>query len=147
MATADEKRQLANIQRELAGVVGVAVRGIATGVLDEVVRTTPRDTGLSAASWQAKIGGPVTDVVGDRSPSGVARAQTAQDASRLLIPTWTKGTLSVGSGEVNVLRLNDGHSPQEPAGFVQRAIRKGVAEGTVKARRAATAASRRGSGG
>ena len=143
MPTADEKRQLANIRRELRGVVGVAVRGIATGVLDEVVANTPRDTGLSAASWRAKQGGPVTDVVGDRSPSGVAQAQSAQDASRAEIATWTKGTLSVGSAEVNVLRLNDGHSPQEPAGLVQRAIRAGVAVGTVKARQAARAASRR----
>ena len=147
MPTANEKRQLANIRRELAGVVGAAVRGIAGTVLDEVVRTTPRDTGLSAASWQAKQGGPVTDVVGDRSQGGVARAKAAQEASRAQIAGWERGTLSVGTAETNVLRLNDGHSPQEPAGLVQRSIRAGVAAGTVAARRAATAASRRGGGG
>ena len=147
MPSEDEKRQIANIGRQLASVVSAGVRGIATGVLDDVVENTPRDTGLSAASWRAKLGGPVTDVVGDRTASGVAQAQAAQDASRAQIPTWKKGTLSIGSAEVNVLRLNDGSSRQEPAGFVQRAVRKGVAEGTVAARRAATAASRRGSGG
>ena len=51
---ANDKAQIANIMRELRGVTEVAVKSIAGSVLDEVVRTTPRDTGLSAASWQAE---------------------------------------------------------------------------------------------
>ena len=147
MPTADEKRQLANIMRELRGVTEVAVKAIGTTVLDEVVRTTPRDTGLSAASWQAKIGGPVTDVAGNRSPGGVARAKAAQEASRAQIAGWSRGTLSIGSGEGNVARLNDGHSPQEPAGFVQRAIASGLKAGEAAATARARAASRGGGGG
>ena len=145
MPSAADKAQLAAIQRQLRGVVSVAVRGIATGVMDAAIETTPVDTGLSAASWQAKQGGPVTDATGDRTPGGVAAARSAQSASRLQIGTWERGTLSIGSAEGNVARLNDGNvsGRLSSAGFVQRAIRRGLAVGTVKARQAATAASRR----
>ena len=142
---ASEREQARRIARELAGVVGVAVRGIGEGVLNEAVRTTPVDTGLSAASWQASQRGPVTEVVGDRSPSGVGRAAAAQEASRTAIDTWQRGTLSIGSGEGNVARLQDGNvsGRQSSAGFVQRAIRKGIGAGAAKAIAAARAASRR----
>ena len=123
MADADEKRQLANIQRELAGVVSVAVKGIATGVMDAAIETTPVDTGLTQASWRASQRLPASRVVGDRSQSGVQTARAAQEASRAKIATWKSGTLHVSNPEGNAERLNDGHSPQEPAGFVQRAIR------------------------
>lgn len=139
---ASEKQQIANIQRELAGVVAVAVKGIATGVLDAAVATTPVDSGLTRANWQASAGKPVTRAVGNRTASGVARAQTAQDASRAAIAGWTRGTLSIGNAEGNVTRINEGATANAPA-FVQRAIRRGVAVGGAKAIAAARAASRR----
>ena len=146
MASGADKAQLAAIQRELAGVVSTAVKGIATGFMDAAIETTPVDTGATQANWMASQRVPVADVVGDRSQAGVATARAAQTASRAQIATWKSGTLHVSNNESNVERINDGNTANA-AGFVQRSIKRGIGVGGAKAAAAARAASRRGTGG
>ena len=126
MPTDSERRQIAAIERELRGVVETAVKTVARGVLSEVARNTPVDTGATAASWRAhpRPAGPVVR----RSRRAVAAAQTAQTASAAKLAGYklAQGPVNVGSAQPGIDRLNDGASTKEPAGFVQRAIRKAV---------------------
>ena len=146
---ASDKAQIDAIQRELRGVTSTAVKTTAGAVMNAAIEATPVATGLTQANWQAKRGEPVTSPVGDRSPSGVATARAAQDASRPEIAGWRRGTLHVGNAEGNAERLNDGNvsGRESSAGFVQRAIRKGISAGEVAATARARAAGRRGGAG
>ena len=127
MPTDSERRQIAAISRELSGAVERTVRTIAGGVLNSVAESTPKDTGASAASWVIagrRRNGPVVR----RSRRAVAAAKTAQTASAAKLAGYklAQGPVNVGSAQAGIDRLNDGASTKEPAGFVQRAIRKAV---------------------
>ena len=141
---ASERAQAARIGRELRRVAEGTVRDIAGAVLDAAIDGTPVDSGLTAANWRASRGRPVSRSVGGRSPSGVAKAETAQAESRGEIDAYSlsDGTLSIGNAEGNVTRINDGGTANA-GGFVQRAIRRGLASGGAKAAARAAGAGRR----
>ena len=126
MPNDSERRQIAAIQRELSATVETAVRTIARGVLSEVARNTPVDTGATAASFRVnrRPNGPVVK----RSQRAVAAAKTAQSsgAAKLAAYTLAQGEVHVGSAQPGIEQLDAGASTREPAGFVQRAIRKAV---------------------
>ena len=133
MPSANEKRQIAAITAQLRGVAENAVRDIARGVLIGVAESTPKQTGFTAANWRASIGRPVSNVVGNRSAGGVARAKAAQDASRGKIDGYRLGpTLHIANPSPNAGALNNGTSQREPAGFVQRSIAKATATAAAR---------------
>ena len=124
---ASERAQIAAINRELRGAVERTVRTIAGGVLNSAAQSTPVDTGASAASWVIagrRRNGPVVR----RSRRAVAAAKTAQTASAAKLAAYTlaQGEVNVGSAQPGIEQLNAGRSTKEPAGFVQRAIRKAI---------------------
>ena len=126
MPNDSERRQIAAIERELRGVVETAVRTAAGGVLAEVAKNTPVDTGATAASWRAhpRPAGPVVK----RSRGAVAAAKAAQTASAATLAGYKleHGRVHVGSAQPGIEQLDAGASTREPAGFVQRAIRKAI---------------------
>ena len=126
MPNASEKAQLAAIQRELRGVVERTVRTAAGGVLDNVIASTPRDTGATAASWRVgrRRDGPNVR----RSRAAVARAKAEQERNRAGLAAYKleQGTLNVGSAQVGIEQLDAGRSTKEPSGFVRRAISKAL---------------------
>lgn len=145
---ASEKAQLAAIARELRQVTAGTVRDIGRGVMDAAIAGTPTASGLTQANWIASRGRPVSEPVGTRSRSGVAKAKAAQEASRAELDAYelANGALNISNAEGNVERINDGGTANAP-GFVQRAIVKGLAVGGAAATARAAAASRRGGGG
>ncbi|MCY4469456.1 MAG: hypothetical protein OXC08_12100 [Thiotrichales bacterium] len=145
MPSADERAQAAAIAREVRELAESATKDIATGVMDAAIAGTRVATGLTRGSWAASRGAPRAEGVGDRTASGVATARASQERSRSEIADYDldDGKLFVSNPEGNAERLNDGID----AGFVQRAIRQGVAVGGAKAAvRAAAASLRRGPG-
>ena len=126
MPSESERRQIAAIERELRGVVETAVKTVARGVLLEVSKNTPVDTGATAASWRAhpRPAGPVVK----RSQRAVAAAKAAQTASAVQLSGYKleAGPVHVGSAQPGIEKLDAGSSTKEPAGFVHRAIRKAV---------------------
>ena len=126
MPNASEKAQLAAIQRELRGAVERTVRTAAGGVLSNLAKSTPVDTGATAASWRANRR-PIGPVV-KRSRAAVARAKAEQLASQAALAAYRleAGPVHVGSAQPGIEQLDAGSSTREPAGFVQRAIAKAL---------------------
>ncbi len=74
---------------------------------------TPVDTGHARRNWIMSVG----------SPDTVERGQGGDDG-RAAVMAWSlaDGPLYVNNNAPYILRLNDGHSKQQPAGFIERSI-------------------------
>ena len=136
MPTPDERRQIAAIGRELKSKIERATRTVAAEVAEELAKQTPVDTGHTRAQWRIGVGRPVEDVVGDRSPAGVARAESAQQQSlRLLGRTLGLVRVYITNPSVTAAVIEEGNSQREPRAFVRTAIARGVANAKRKLRR------------
>ena len=135
MPTRDERRQIAAIGRELNRKIERATRTVAAEVSRELIANTPVDTGHTRAQWRIGIGRPVEDVVGNRSPAGVARAESAQERSLgLLGRTLGLVRVYITNPSVTAAVIEEGNSQREPNPFVRRAIARGVANAKRKLR-------------
>ena len=140
MPDSRERADLRAIKAGLAQLSTVAVRTIGADVGDDLIRSTRRDTGLTANSWRFDLERPSTGESHSRSPSGVSAAKAAQESSRANLALYrVPGALSVNNVEPNSERLNDGLD----AGYVPRAIRSGIREATPKVAAEAARQSRR----
>ncbi len=93
---------------------------------------TPRDTGWAAANWVPSIGKPVVADLGGIQPTAAlatsAAAEQATAIAGVLGYKLSRGRVFVTNNVDYITELNDGKSKKEPAGFVQRAIRKAVTQ-------------------
>lgn len=104
--------------KELEDGVANTVRNTALSVLMELDRTTPVDTGLAVANWVTSINAPSREVVTqetDPVSSGLAVIKTRKARQDI----WISNNL------LYIRTLNNGHSQQAPAGFVEDAVRAG----------------------
>lgn len=87
---------------------------------------TPVDTGWARANWLSSVTKSINKPEG--SPENVSAAETAKQAGLLGLLTYRlkAGPVFISNNVPYILRLNDGHSKQAPAGFVQRAIQEAV---------------------
>lgn len=74
---------------------------------------TPVDTGFAANSWQAQANGSPAPVEGGTGGSDMAT-----------IAAGIGGVVSLVNSAVYIGKLNKGHSPQAPAGFVEAAANR-----------------------
>ena len=104
--------------------VNKTVKQTAIAVDQTVVLATPVDTGRARANWQASIGAPETDKLDIEDPSG----QETIDKNNDVINSRERGQDIYLSNNLDYIGpLNEGHSAQAPAGFVEEAIQVGVA--------------------
>lgn len=98
------------------------VRKVALAVDTAVVLATPVDTGRARANWQVGIGEPKVGTLPEpASPGG--GAQLALDSAASSIATYNgEGTIHITNNLPYIEALNNGHSSQAPAGFVERAV-------------------------
>ena len=109
------------------------VNRAATSVLTEVVRATPVDTGLARSNWVVSLGTGRADVIAPHSPGrklGIAETTNASIAismGSIVIAGRRRGVPIVITNSVYYISsLDRGSSPQQSAGFVDAAIRRGV---------------------
>jgi hypothetical protein len=92
-------------------------------------RGTPVDTGWARANWVPSLGEPAILEVA-REPTEADVAARAADGERgrnsVLAYRPGDGVVFVTNNVPYIGRLNDGHSPQQAPGFVQRAVEKAV---------------------
>lgn len=103
-----------------------------TALLQE---TTPIHLGWARAGWVPTIGSPYQgggDLKPDPAKVVVAMARQADAKVEVAAFKITDGDLFVTNNVRYIQVLNDGHSKQAPAGFVQAAVAQAVQ--TVKAR-------------
>lgn len=94
---------------------------IAINVTAELVERTPVDTGFARASWIPTIGSPASAADG----SGAAQAA---GLAAIIAFNLTQGSLFSSNFARYIKRLNAGSSTQAPAGFVEAAIDRTIAE-------------------
>lgn len=103
-----------------------AVRRCALSVDATVVLATPVDTGRARGNWQVELNAPAVGATDNVSPSG----REAIEQGKATIAGYKGGTKEAAVHITNNLpyigRLNEGHSAQAPAGFVEKAIEVGV---------------------
>ncbi len=86
----------------------------------ELVLSTPVDTGRARSNWIASVDTPSDAEGAAESPAAaIARAEAVIKGAGPRQDIWISNNLPY------IARLNDGHSAQAPAGFVQSAIVSG----------------------
>lgn len=102
------------------------VRTIALAVDRTLVINTPVDTGRARANWQASLGQPATGTIGGgtgKRRAGTVAGPTAQ--AEAVIAQYKGGpnsSIFLTNNLPYIVPLNNGHSSQQPAGFVERAL-------------------------
>lgn len=134
MATPEEAaRRLRQLARRMRDNGNVALRVVAMAVDQTAVLSTPVDTGRARSNWRVGVGSPPTGTIAAFSPgsggsSGAQNAQAALDAAKAVLSSDKLGDVVYVSNNVDyIMHLNDGSSPQAPAGFIQLAIQAGIA--------------------
>ena len=126
MAEADIRRTIGAIEKTAERVIkrlGFAIHG-------ELTKANPVDTTWSRANWIVSIGSPITRPAASKGNVGAAIADQSASLSRLLVYKLNQGTIFIQNGVPYVPRLNEGHSKQAAAGWIERAIDAGVAQVT-----------------
>lgn len=144
---------IADLDRFTAAEIVTLATNIDANLRENPPLGTPVDTGWARANWIPSVGAPATVQGENRDPTPgevAARMQLAEQGMNEVL-AWkpADGIIFITNNVPYIRRLNDGHSPQSPRGFVQNAIEKGVREthsaGASKAARGRRAASARGS--
>ena len=123
---ADERGQIRAIVRGLNRVTSRVVAKITLDLVANLIETTPVDTGWAKANWVPRIGRTLNDPVGEPGTSDASEQLLGQ--ARVLSYKVEEGKVFVTNNVPYIEILNEGHSPKQAAGFVQRAIRKAVTE-------------------
>lgn len=104
------------------------VKRVALAVDQAVVLATPVDTGRARSNWIAQIGDPARRTVepyaegnaGGSAEGALSQASHEIDRFRLGQDIYISNNLPY------IERLNQGHSAQAPAGFVEEAVEAGT---------------------
>jgi hypothetical protein len=112
-----------------------AVKDCAHAVLRSAVEATPVDTGTAHSNWTPELDRAFEGVFPARVPG--AGGSTAADNAAAAIEAGTptieafdigkNGSIHITNNAPHIRPLNDGHSKQAPAGFVQIALMEGLA--------------------
>lgn len=111
-------------------------------IVKELAQNTPVDTSQAISNWTVTFDSPATEFVGPHYPGemgstfSISSAETVMLAKVVLLKKKPGQSIFITNNADYIRDLNDGSSPQEPAGFVERAvivgkqaIRKGVKNG------------------
>lgn len=113
---------------------GPEVQRMAALAIDQaVVLGTPVDKGRARSNWQVGLGsapGGTREAFspGEGGNTGASNAQAAISAAKEVIAGHTQGDIYLVNNLPYIVPLNNGHSAQAPAGFVELAVQAGFAE-------------------
>lgn len=99
-------------------------------ILSDLAFRTPVDESTARSNWQVKLGSPIGDsdeiapyYPGELGSTGTASAQAAIAAGETVLSGKTPGEKIYLSNVLDyIVPLDEGHSQQEPAGFVHRSV-------------------------
>lgn len=99
------------------------LRLLAQETTNELVETTPRNTGWAANSWVPQVGIPYTELPGNPDNPFAGATVRATNLARITSNyELGDGNIFVSSSIPYMNRLNEGHSRKAPAGFIQMAV-------------------------
>lgn len=121
-----------NISTRIGTNADQAVRKVALAVDQTVVMATPVDTGRARANWQVRAGIAPTEVIppyveGKGGSTAGQNVQAALDQGKIAISSAAPGQeIHITNNLPYIGALNNGHSAQAPAGFVEQAVNAGI---------------------
>lgn len=124
---ADKSGDVELVVSALSGFTAEQTRALALGIQADLVETTPVDTGWARANWVPSIGTPSEGLAGNHKAISGAE-QAAGTAEVAAYGKIDQGPIYLTNNVPYIQPLNDGHSQQAPAGFVQAAIARNLAE-------------------
>ena len=108
------------------------VSALVLDITEKLIEATPVDTGWARASWIPSIGEPADSPSGSRDSftTGQQELGMAQVATQY---TLSEGPIFITNNVPYIEKLNEGSSPQAPAGFIETAIKQSIeaAEGRI----------------
>lgn len=104
-------------------LVADVARGVALRALRGVVLGTPVDTGHARGNWQTSVGRAIT---GERAVFDKAGGETIMEGASIIATVLPYAAIFLQNNVEYIGSLNDGHSKQAPAGFVEVAIENAV---------------------
>lgn len=113
-------------QKAIDEAVLKTARRIALRVTQAIILATPVDTGRARGNWIVSVDKPNTEQFPDKKdPTGM---EAIAEATRtILLETKKVGVqIFLSNNLPYILPLNNGHSAQAPAGFVEKAIQAAV---------------------
>lgn len=111
------RRMAALYERKVVQPLEAAVRRTALDLQGTLKVRTPVATGRARANWFLDVGAPVVRIV-EPNQGQTEQAAAATAATYRL----SAGAIYVSNNVPYIRRLNDGHSQQAPAGFVEDSI-------------------------
>lgn len=127
MSQADDiTKQLQNLGDRV--IIKVVLDSLANLVAAPSEGGTPVDTGWARANWIPSVGQSSRDPVGMPGNAGAAASAQQSGSAQVLSYTQGDGKVFITNNVPYIGALNDGHSKQQPRGFVQRAINKALTQ-------------------
>jgi len=120
---------IAKLEREIVSKKVEAAKKVAIMINNTLVLSTPVDTGRARANWQANLGSPVGTKVEAEDKSGQSTI-TKNNATILSGNPDSEIEIHLTNNLEYIIPLNNGHSQQAPAGFIEKAVQ--VARGAFK---------------
>lgn len=134
MSELDEFERRIRLYANKAGLLGdVAVRAASQSVLEELAAATPVDTGLAVSNWQVGIGRSPKEPIppyapGSKGSTALANREAMLAAGIAAVQGYVSGrgqAVHIVNNAEHIGLLNDGHSQQAPANFVETAVAAG----------------------
>ena len=135
MSLDDFAKRLDRIAVRVERNVERAVKDCAGAVLRSVVENTPVDTGYARSNWTPELDRAFEGLFPARVPGEKGSTAEENAAATIEVGTPTIEAFDIENNESihitnnapHIQPLNDGHSKQAPAGFVQMAVLEGLA--------------------
>lgn len=131
----DFARRIDRIAVKVEGNVERAVKDCAGAVARSVISNTPADTGRARSNWTAGMDEALAKMLpayvpGEKGSTAEANAEIAINQAIEEIDRFdinANRSVHISNSLPYIGALNDGHSKQAPAGFVQMAVMEGLA--------------------
>lgn len=123
------------VSKTISKNVDRTVRRCALAIDATVVLATPVDTGRARSNWQVELGHSIDTTrepysEGSEGSTAGPNARAAIEQGRTAIAAYkangTNASIHITNNLSYIGKLNDGHSAQAPAGFVEEAVMVGV---------------------
>ena len=117
------------VTKELQEHVEKLIKKVTLETTAELIEATPVDTGWARANWVPNINERFDKTAGTRQNAERGTVDiSAQQQGKIdvLIRYKLPDTIFVSNNVEYISALNDGHSLQAPAGFVQQSIAKAI---------------------
>ncbi len=131
----DFATRMSRLSVQVEGNVEQAVKDCAKAVARTAINATPVDTGRARSNWTAELDQAFSrlfpaHVPGEKGSTGEANAEAAINQANEAIERFdinANRSVHISNGLPYIGALNDGHSKQAPAGFVEEAVMEGLA--------------------